>query len=281
MEKLKALPIVTEYWTPGEDWLQQIIQNVKGRIAHGDIIVVSEKAISTAMGNLSDEATVEAGRAARLIAKYWMRWVWGCVLGRFCHFRERLLYYLRTYPIEKGSRHKHFVLRHFGILQALMFGSEGGMDGSNLAYSYMCMPLDDPGRVANQIRRRIRLNLEKEITVIIVDTDRTYSFRNLHFTPRPRSLRGIHSLGGFVTYVLGNALRLRKHPTPIALSGSEISVKEALRIAKLANRVRGHGAGKTVWDMAEKFAVELNGVTWEMLKRVKHKPIVVIRVSRL
>ena len=116
--------------------------------------------------------------------------------------------------------------------------------------------------------------------MIIVDTDRTYSFRNLHFTPRPKSLRGIHSFGGFITYVLGNALRLGRHPTPIAMSGSEIPVEEALRIAKFANRVRGHGAGKTVWDMAERFAVKLNGVTWEMLKRVKHRPIVIVRVSK-
>ncbi|MCK4434088.1 hypothetical protein KAU92_01260 [Candidatus Bathyarchaeota archaeon] len=63
------------------------------------------------------------------------------------------------------------------------------------------------------------------------------------------------------------------------MAGCKISVEEALKIALIANRVRGFGAGKTVWDMAEKFKVGLTGVSWKMLETVKHKPIVIIRKS--
>jgi len=112
---------------------------------------------------------------------------------------------------------------------------------------------------------------------MIVDTDKTYSFRNFHFTPRPKPTQGIHSLGGFISYVISRVFKLKKRPTPIALAGCKISVEEALKIANIANRVRGFGSGKTVWDMAEKFKVELTDVSWEMLETVKHKPIVIVR----
>jgi F420-0:gamma-glutamyl ligase-like protein len=110
-----------------------------------------------------------------------------------------------------------------------------------------------------------------------VDTDKTYSVMGFHFTPRPKPLRGIHSLGGALAYVAGRSLKLKKRATPLAVAGPSISAEEAIEIAKLANRTRGSGAGKTVWDMAQNFRVGLNDVTWEMLSSVKHRPTVIIR----
>jgi F420-0:gamma-glutamyl ligase-like protein len=57
-------------------------------------------------------------------------------------------------------------------------------------------------------------------------------------------------------------------------------VEEALKIACIADRVRGRGSGATVWDMAEKFRVEVTGVSWDMLAKIKHKPIVIVRKSK-
>ncbi|MGC9345240.1 MAG: coenzyme F420-0:L-glutamate ligase [Candidatus Bathyarchaeales archaeon] len=279
MVKYKALAIATKYWRPRENYLEEIIKGVKGKVSHRDFVVVSEKAISTATNNIVDENRVKPRLSAKLIAKYWMRIVWGYFLGRLCHFRERLLQYLREYPLELGSRHKQVALQHGGLLQALMFGSEGGIDGSNLAYAYVSLSLGNADEVAEKIREQIRLRLGKEVFVVIVDTDKTYSFGNFHFTPRPKPIKGIHSFGGFITYVIGRMFKLKKRPTPIAVAGCKISVEEALTIANIANRVRGFGVGRTVWDMAEKFKVELANVSWEMLETVKHKPIVIIRKS--
>jgi F420-0:gamma-glutamyl ligase-like protein len=161
-----------------------------------------------------------------------------------------------------------------------MFGSEGGIDGSNLAYSFVSLPLKDADEIAQIIREKIWSSLRRKVFVIIADTDKTYSFRNFHFTPRPRPIKGIYSFGGFATYVVGRTLKLRRRATPIAVAGCRISAEEALEIAKIANHARGFGAGRTVWDMAEKFRVKVNEVSWEMLETVKHKPIIIVRSKR-
>jgi F420-0:gamma-glutamyl ligase-like protein len=90
-------------------------------------------------------------------------------------------------------------------------------------------------------------------------------------------MKGIHSLGGFLAYVLGRSLNLKKRATPLAVAGPKISTEEAIELAKIANRSRGSGAGRTVWDMATTFDVALADVTWKMLYSVKHRPIVIIR----
>jgi len=280
MVKYKALAVTTKYWRPRENYLKEIINGVKGKVSDGDFVVISEKAISTATSNIVNENMIKQSLSAKLIANYWMHIVWGYLLGPLCHFRERLLQYLREYPVEMGSRHKQVALQQAGLLQTLMFGSEAGIDGSNLAYAYVSLPLSNADEIAEKIRKQIQLTLGKKVVVMIVDTDKTYSFKNFHFTPRPKPMKNIHSFGGFITYVIARMFKLKKRPTPIAVTGRKINIEEALKISNIANRVRGFGAGKTVWDMAEKFKVGLTDVSWEMLETVKHKPIVIVRKSR-
>ncbi|MEM3458374.1 MAG: coenzyme F420-0:L-glutamate ligase [Candidatus Bathyarchaeia archaeon] len=280
MVKYKVRVVTTKYWRPGEDYLREIIHNVKGKIADGDFVVVSEKAISTASNNIIDEGTAEPSSNAKLIAKFWMRIVWGYFLGRLCRLRRRLIQHLRNYPLDSGSRHKQVALQYAGLLQALMFGSEGGIDGSNLPYSYVSLPLNNAQEIAQKIHSQIWLNLHKKVSVIIVDTDKTYSIMNFHFTPRPKPIKSIHSFGGFLAYVVGRFLKLKRRATPIAVAGCRLPTENALEIAEIANRARGFGAGRTVWDMAEKFKAGLTDVSWEMLETVKHKPIVIVRSKR-
>jgi F420-0:gamma-glutamyl ligase-like protein len=134
--------------------------------------------------------------------------------------------------------------------------------------------------VAEEIRRQIWAASRKRVMVMIVDTDKTYSFRNFHFTPRPNPFRGIHAFGGFVAYVVGRAFKLEKRATPLAVAGGFMSPEQALTVAEVSNRARGFGAGRTVWDMAETFKVSLSDVSWEMLETVRHKPIVIVRKKR-
>jgi len=280
MNGYKVLAIATKYWRPGENYLREIVESVKGKIANGDFLVISEKAISTAQKNVIDESTIDSGLSAKIIANLWMPIIWGYFLGLLYHFSDRLLQRLRKYPSKMGSCHKQVALQHAGLLQALMFGSEGGIDGSNLAFRYVSLPLNDAETIAEDIRTQVRLNLGKKVYVMIVDTDKTYSFGNFHFTPRPRPIKGIYSFGGFIAYVVGRIFSFKKRATPIAVVGCKISPEKALEIAEVANRVRGFGAGRTVWDMAERFKVDLADVSWEMLETVKHKPIVIVRGKR-
>jgi F420-0:gamma-glutamyl ligase-like protein len=280
MTELKVLAVATRYWRPGEDYLNEIVKAVKDKIVDDDFVVVSEKAISTALNNIVDESKVKPGLSARWIARFWMRTCWGYFLGPLSHLRRKLMLQLRGYPLEVGSRHKQVALQQGGLLQALMFGSEGGIDGSNLPYSYVSLPLKRADVAAEKICRQIWNVSGKRVVVMVADTDKTYSFRNFHFTPRPNPFSGIHSFGGFLAYVVGRMLRLERRATPLAVAGCFMSVDVALRVAEVANRARGFGAGGTVWDMAETFKVQLSGVSWEMLDTVRHKPIVIVRKKR-
>jgi len=277
MTRYNALAVTTSYWKPKENYLNKIINTLAGKIENGDFIVVSEKAISTALGNMVDESKVKPNRNATFMARYWMRLVWGYPLGLLSHFGPRLLRRLRQYPLESGSRHKQVALQYAGFLQTLMFGSEGGIDGSNLPYAYVSLPLKNAEELSQKIQQEIKLNLQKSVCVIIADTDKTYRFRNFFFTPRPKPLKGIQSFGGVITYIAGRVFNFKKSSTPLSVAGCNLSASQALTITNIADKARGPGSGATVWDMAARFKVEINSVSWEMLSKIKHKPLVIVR----
>jgi F420-0:gamma-glutamyl ligase-like protein len=277
MTKYHALAVATKYWKPGENYLNIIIRALEERIDDGDFVVVSEKALSTALNNITDESRISPRFSAKLICRLWMRIIWGYFLGELCHFGKRLLRRLREYPLEVGSRHKQVALQQAGVLQALMWGSEGGIDGSNLPFSYVSLPLSNPYELAEEIRQQIWRKLKKKVYVLIVDTDKTYSFRNFHFTPRPKPMKGIHSFGGVATYLIGRMFKFKRRPTPLAVTGGTLQAEKALKIANIADRARGPGSGATVWDMAARFNVAVTGMSWDLLSQITHKPIVIVR----
>jgi len=268
--------VETEYWMPGQDYLEIIARALDGQIEDGDIVAASEKALSTAKGHIVNEGNVQPGTMARLLAKYWTRIVWGRFLGRACGLKRININRLRAYPVKEGSAHKQVALWHVGFLEALLWGSEGGIDASNLPYSYVSLPLDGPSAAAEEIRVYLRGTLGKEVTVMIVDTDKTYSLGGFHFTHRPNPLRGIRTFG-FSAYVFGRILRLKRRSTPLAVVGSRMSTELALDLAEAAHMRRGSGAGRTAWDMAERFGVDVTEVAWGMLRSFRHTPIVVFR----
>jgi F420-0:gamma-glutamyl ligase-like protein len=277
MTRYRALALTTSYWKPKDNYIDKITNALYGKIENGDFVVVSEKAISTSLGCMVDESEIQPNLNAKLIARFWMRRGWGYPLGILSHFGPRLLHRLRKYPFESGSRHKQVALQYAGFWQSLMFGSEGGIDGSNLPYAFVSLPLTNADEIAKKIQKEIRLKMQKNVCVIIADTDKTYRFKNFFFTPRPKPLKGIHSFGGTATYIIGRILNLKKSSTPLAVEGCNLQAGEALTITNIADKTRGPGSGATVWDMAARFQVDVNGVSWEMLSKIKHKPLVIVR----
>jgi F420-0:gamma-glutamyl ligase-like protein len=277
MNKYYTLPVTTKYWKPGEEYPNSILLAVEKRVINDDFVVISEKALSTALGSIVDESTTNPSFSAKLISRLWMRIVWGYFLSVLCHFGQRLTRRLREYPVDAGSRHKQVALQRAGVLQALMWGSEGGIDGSNLPFSYVSLPLKGARELAEGIREHIWRKLKKNVCVIIMDTDKTYSFKNFHFTPRPKPLKGIHSFGGVIAYLVGRILKLKKRSTPLAVAGFDLHPFEALKIANIADRASGSGSGATVWDMAARFNVEATAIRWDTMSRTRHKPIVIVR----
>jgi len=276
--KLKAIKVRTRYWRPGTDHLSEIVAAALDLVEEGDIVTVSEKAISTAKGLLIDESKVRPGKMAELLARVWMRKIWGGPLGKLTKLREKTLKRIRDYPLTDGATHKQVALRYVGLLQALRHYSEGGIDASNLPYTLVSLPLRDPEMEAAQISEALEGETGSKVSVMVVDGDTTYSWRNLHLAPRRIAVPGLVHIGGFLTFVFGRMLGFKARSTPIGLSGEAFNPDWALTLANVAHRVRGYGAGRTVWDMAERLGTSVTGVTWEMLERVEHAPIVILRM---
>ena len=275
--RLKAIRIKTKYWRPGTDYVRAVAEAVEGFLQPGDIVTVSEKAISTAMGHIVDESSLSSGTIARFLASFWTRRMWSGPLGKLTRLRDSTRDRLRNFPPVEGAVHKQVCLRYVGLLQSLRHYSEGGIDASNLPYSYVSLPVIEPEREA--ARLHTGLSNPSEVSVMIVDGDSTFSWRNLHLAPRRVPIRGLIHFGGFFTFLIGRMLGFRSRSTPIAQAGEPIDPDWVLTLANIAHRVRRHGAGRTVWDMAENLGVGLTGVTWTMLDGVDHYPIVIIRTQ--
>ena len=273
--KLKAIRIKTKYWRPGTDYIREVVHAIEGLLQDGDIVTVSEKAISTAMGNIVDESKFSSGVAARFLVSFWTRRIWSGPLGKLTRLKEGTRERLRSFPLVEGSVHKQVSLYYVGLLQSLRHYSEGGIDASNLPYSYVSLPLRAPRGEAMRLHEA--LSRSNDVSVIIVDGDTTYSWRNLHLAPRKVPVRGLIHLGGFLSFLLGRMLGFRSRSTTIAHVGERLNPDWALTLANVAHRVRRHGAGRTVWDMAENLGVGLTEVKWSMLDRVDHYPIVIMR----
>ena len=276
---MKVRPLRTRYWRPGCNYVGAIVWAIQPHIRNGDIVVVSEKAISTANGNLADESSLCPSFTSRLLARFWMRIIWAYFLGILCRFKPPTMVRLRSYPLREGSKHKELVLRHAGLLHALKYGSEGGIDLSNLPYSYASLPLKNPAVEAEQILEGITRLTGIRPTVIVSDTDSTFSLGSFHFTSRPRPLKGIHAFPGPLPFIVGRALRIKQRATPLAVAGAALPTETALKIAERAHHVRGYGAGRTVWEISQRHSTKPFEVTWEMLEQARHFPIVLVRLS--
>ena len=274
---MRVKVIKTRFWHPGEDYLNLITDATQKYLRNGDFLVVSEKALSVAKGRIVDEGEIKAGLLAKILVLVFMRFIWGRLLGGICHFRFETRMRLKNYSLEEGAIHKQIAIRYAGFLQALKYGSEGGIDLSNVPHSYVCLPLANPINDAESIHWKIQEKTGKKITVLISDTDSTFSYRNFHFTSRPKPITGIKTFGGAFSFIVGRALKLRQRATPLAVIGSKMSLEEALNLVEVAHHARGYGAGRTVWDMKERFGVGFSDVTWKMLDQVDHYPIVLVR----
>lgn len=275
--KLKTISFKTQYWRPGTDYITKIIDTINTHIQDDDVLTISEKALSIASGQIIDEETINPGKLARLLVDPWTIKIWAGPLGKLVGLKDQTRRNLKGYPVEEGAAHKQLALVTVGLLQSLRHYSEGGIDASNLPYSYVSLPLKDPLIVASCIMDEIFQRTGKRVTVIIVDGDTTYSWRNLHLAPRKVSVPGLVHFGGVFTFLVGRILGFKSRQTPIAVSGRRINPDRALWFARLFHRLCGAGAGRTVWSMSSNLETSLTGVTWEMLDQVDHFPLMIIR----
>lgn len=277
--KLRTTTFKTNFWRPGKDYVSEIIRITSPYLKDGDIIAVSEKAVSTASGNIYDEDGVMPGRVARFLADEWTRKLWAGPLGLMTGLKAQTLDNLKNYPVEEGAAHKQTALWHVGFLQSLRHYSEGGIDASNLPYTYVSLPLSRPIEVADEIRESVFQQTGKRVTVMIMDGDTTHSWRNLHLAPRVVDTPGLIHFGGVLTFIIGRLFGFKARQTPIAISGEAINPDRALWYAKLFHRLCGGGAGRTVWSMSSNMETSFTGVTWDMMDKVDHFPVTLMRLE--
>lgn len=273
--KYKVLKIKSPYWKPNFNYERFVISKIKDLVRNGDIVVLSEKAISTALGNIVDESRVKPSLTAKFLANFWMRKIWGYLLGPLCRLRPDTIVRLRNYPIEEGSRHKEMALRIAGLIQALKPFSEGSLDVVNLPYSYAALPLKNAHELAERIRHLL-LKYGKSVSVVISDSDKTFSIGPVHLCSRPHCIKGLIYLGP-LAYVLGASLGLKARATPVAAVGWSYSIDELLDVCEIADRARGYGAGRNMWEAAARFGTGLTSITWSMLEKIPHYPIIILR----
>jgi F420-0:gamma-glutamyl ligase-like protein len=274
-EQYMAIPIKTNYIKPEESY-DVIIQRASKLLNNGDFLVISETPIAISQGRLVDEMDYKPSIISILITELWSKYLWGYILGPILKIKRRTIKNLRKLPKE-ARYHKQFILEYYGIKHALKPASEAGVDLSNVPGTQVCLLPEDPEGVVRDISDKIRFNLNKNVIVMIIDTDVTYQLFGKKFTSIPIAIPGIKKDLGVIGYVFGRWGEIRG-PTPLAVSKLQ-NVDESINIAKIAEECQKKNDinMETVYDMKNMFNGEINSVTIEMLESIQHTPAIIVR----
>ena len=266
-----VIPIETGYIKPYDD-LSSIIKPAKKLMENKDYLVIAETPISVSQGRLVDESKYTPSLKAKFLTTVWSKYLWGYLLGPLLGIKKRTIKNLRKLPKETQA-HKEVVLQLYGLKHALKPASEAGIDLSNAPGTCVSLLPENPQKVAREIKKEIN----KNVTVMIIDTDATYKKRGKYFTGLPIAIDGIEANKGFFGYFKGQ-LSENMGSTPLGCS-EEISVEKALEIANIAEDYQKSLANemKTIHSVKEVLGTEIDEVTIEDLDSITHTPAVIIR----
>lgn len=266
-----VIPIETGYIKPNGS-LNPIIEPATKLIKDGDYLVIAETPISVSQGRLIDEAKYKPSLKAKFLAVIWSKYIWGYILGPLLKIKKRTIKNLRKLPKET-SAHKEVVLQLYGWKHALKPASEAGIDLSNAPGTSVSLLPEDPEEVAKSLKNKIN----KDITVMIIDTDATYMKNGHYFTGLPIAIDGIEANKGVIGYVKGQ-LSENMGSTPLGCS-RKISVEEGLKMANIAEEYQKSLDTAMPTIHSVKSVLNVNGgvVTVEDLDSITHTPAVILR----
>jgi F420-0:gamma-glutamyl ligase-like protein len=266
-----VIPIETGYIKPNDN-LDSIIEPAKKLMKDGDYLVIAETPISVSQGRLIDESKYTPSLTAKFLTVVWSKYLWGYILGPILGIKKRTIKNLRKLPKET-ERHKEVVLQLYGLKHALKPASEAGIDLSNAPGTYVSLLPKDPEKVSKEIKNKI----DKNVCVMIIDTDATYMKNNKYFTGLPIAIDGIDSDNGFFGYFKGQ-LSENMGSTPLGCS-EKMDVESALKIANIAEDYQKSLSTemKTIHSVKEVLGSEIDEVTVEDLDSITHTPAVIIR----
>ena len=265
-----VIPIETGYIKPNED-LTCITEPAKKIMEDGDYLVIAETPISVSQGRLIDEAEYTPSLTAKFLTTVWSKYLWGYVLGPALKIKERTIKNLRKLPKETEA-HKEVVLQLYGLKHALKPASEAGIDLSNAPGTCVSLLPDNPEKVAKDLKNEI----DKDVCVMIIDTDATYMKNGKYFTGLPIAIEGIDADNGFFGYLKGQ-LSENMGSTPLGCS-EKMDVESALKIANIAEDYQKSLSTemKTIHSV-KALGSEIDSVTIEDLDSITHTPAVIIR----
>ena len=266
-----VIPIETGYIKPNGS-LNPIIEPATKLMKDGDYLVIAETPISVSQGRLIDEAKYKPSLKAKFLAVIWSKYIWGYILGPLLKIKKRTIKNLRKLPKET-SAHKEVVLQLYGWKHALKPASEAGIDLSNAPGTSVSLLPENPEEVAKSLKKKIN----KDVTVMIIDTDATYMKNGHYFTGLPIAIDGIEANKGVIGYVKGQ-LSKNMGSTPLGCS-RKISVEEGLKMANIAEEYQKSldTAMPTIHSVKSVLNVDGGVVTVEDLDSITHTPAVILR----
>lgn len=266
-----VIPIETGYIKPNGS-LNPIIEPATKLMKDGDYLVIAETPISVSQGRLIDEAKYKPSLKAKFLAVIWSKYIWGYILGPLLKIKKRTIKNLRKLPKET-SAHKEVVLQLYGWKHALKPASEAGIDLSNAPGTSVSLLPENPEEVAKSLKKKIN----KDVTVMIIDTDATYMKNGHYFTGLPIAIDGIEANKGVIGYVKGQ-LSENMGSTPLGCS-RKISVEEGLKMANIAEEYQKSldTAMPTIHSVKSVLNVDGGVVTVEDLDSITHTPAVILR----
>ena len=266
-----VMPIETGYIKPGDD-LSSIINPAREIMENGDYLVIAETPVSVSQNRLIDEAEYSPSLSAKFLTVVWSKYLWGYILGPLLKIKKRTIKNLRKLP-KQTEAHKEVVLQLYGLKHALKPASEAGIDLSNAPGTCVSLLPENPEKVAKEIKA----DIEKEVCVMIIDTDATYMKNGKYFTGLPIAIEGIEADKGFFGYVKGQ-LSQNMGSTPLGCS-EKMDVETALKIANIAEDYQKSLSTemKTIHSVKAVLGSEMDEVTIEDLDSITHTPAVIIR----
>ena len=266
-----VIPIETGYIKPGDD-LSSIINPAREIMENGDYLVIAETPVSVSQNRLIDEAEYSPSLTAKFLTVVWSKYLWGYILGPLLKIKKRTIKNLRKLP-KQTEAHKEVVLQLYGLKHALKPASEAGIDLSNAPGTCVSLLPENPEKVAKEIKA----DIEKDVCVMIIDTDATYMKNGKYFTGLPIAIEGIEADKGFFGYVKGQ-LSQNMGSTPLGCS-EKMDVETALKIANIAEDYQKSLSTemKTIHSVKAVLGSEMDEVTIEDLDSITHTPAVIIR----
>ncbi|ENN95771.1 hypothetical protein J422_06035 [Methanocaldococcus villosus KIN24-T80] len=278
---MRAYPIRTRYIKRGENFIPIVLEAIRKsniRLEDGDVIILSEKMVSTAEGNFIDEEQFKPSILAYL-CYYWSKYIWGYLLGKI-FLKEEKIKSLRKMPKRESLKHKQMIIETLGLRYALKPYAEGGVDLTNVPLTYANPLPKEPKKWAEMLYHEIKREFNVNVLVMIADTDATYKVLNFYVTALPYAIDGIISGLGFFGFLLGKIAEKLKiggfiGGTPLAIAGEmRYGIKELARMAYIADRVQNNI--KNVNELLERYNTYV--ITEDILEKMEHTPIVIIKV---